>query len=184
MTCRSPITPNSADWVSGKARMSSSDYTISLKTSPGRQSKACLSASKTFRPTISAGTKFGVNWMRLKLQPSVAASAFSRVVLPPYRSYPRSSCGHRATMQSSRDRSLPRCQRSGVGHRRGRHGPVSRSSQHRSNRIDRKSRTTIRSCRQRRICIDARNDPVSIRIWSRVPLHCRRVCTTHLVSRI
>ena len=74
-----------ADWVFGVARLISSASTTFAKIGPGwnTNSGPPWGCSWTmFVPTISAGIRSGVNWMRENLRCRTSASVWTRLVLP------------------------------------------------------------------------------------------------------
>ena len=76
---------SSADCVFGVARLISSASTRLAKIGPGwkrRALVAALSVSMIMLPTMSAGIRSGVNWMREYFRCSTRASVRSSVVLP------------------------------------------------------------------------------------------------------
>jgi hypothetical protein len=76
------MTSSSADWVLGEARLISSAMTTLANTGPGRNSSARCSAAHTDVPVTSAGSRSGVNWMRLTDPSMDAATALASDVLP------------------------------------------------------------------------------------------------------
>jgi hypothetical protein len=77
------IASSKALWVFGVARLISSASTRLAKIGPGskRNTRRPLSSSLIkVVPTISAGIRSGVNWMRLKRQSMTSASDRTRVV--------------------------------------------------------------------------------------------------------
>src|SRR5262249_32665055 len=68
----------------GGARLISSPSRNWANTGPGRKWKPCRSGSKMLVPTMSAGIRSGVNWMRLKSQVKMRArTRTSRVLAVP-----------------------------------------------------------------------------------------------------
>ena len=81
VTCRSSIASSSAAWVLAGERLISSASSVSVKTGPSRNSNVDESARNTLVPTMSEGSRSGVNWMRVKRASSAAASARAISVL-------------------------------------------------------------------------------------------------------
>ena len=103
VTCFSCMASRSADWVLAGARLISSPRTTLAKSGPSRREKVPSRGESTKVPVMSAGSRSGVNWMRRKEHPRVAANAFTKVVLatpgtPSRSTWPRA---RRETISSS-----------------------------------------------------------------------------------
>ncbi len=114
VTWRSSMASSRADWVLGVARLISSASTIWAKIGPGRNSNSRLCWLKIETPVTSEGSRSGVNWMRLKLQPIERAMRLASIVLPTpgtssSSTWPSQS---RATSSSSTTSRLPTITRS------------------------------------------------------------------------
>ncbi len=80
VTCRSCIASSNALCVFAGARLISSPSTTFAKIGPSRREKTPSFGDNTNVPVMSAGSRSGVNWIRRKLHPSVAANALTSVV--------------------------------------------------------------------------------------------------------
>ena len=81
-TWLSAIASSSADWVRGEARLISSARRMWVKIGPSWKRKLWVPGSKTDTPTMSDGSRSGVNCTRLKDAPIERASDLASVVLP------------------------------------------------------------------------------------------------------
>ncbi len=84
VTVRSCIASRSALWVFGVARLTSSASTRLAKIGPGwySNSRRPESSRMMLVPTMSAGIRSGVNWIREKLRSRVCPSERTSIVLP------------------------------------------------------------------------------------------------------
>src|SRR5438477_8911023 len=73
-TCRSAITSSNADCTFAGARLISSTRTILANTGPHSMSNSSRDGRQMRVPTMSAGTRSGVNWRRLKVPPMTLAT--------------------------------------------------------------------------------------------------------------
>src|SRR5580704_15626631 len=92
VTCRSSMASSSADWVLAGARLISSARSVSVKIGPSRNSKVPESGRYTLVPTMSEGSRSGVNWMRVKRASRAAASVRAIRVLAVPGTPSRSTC--------------------------------------------------------------------------------------------
>ena len=121
----SAMTSSSADCTFAGARLISSASTMLAITGPGSVMNSPVSCRNTRVPTMSEGTRSGVNWMREKLPPMTVANVDTASVLatpgtPSSRTWPPESmattnCLHRCSWPTTTwlisDRTL---RRSGV----------------------------------------------------------------------
>ena len=70
------------DWVRGEARLISSARMNWCMIAPCLNTNVRWSLSHTVMPVMSPGSRSGVNWMRAKSTPALAAMTRARVVLP------------------------------------------------------------------------------------------------------
>ncbi len=109
VTCRSCITSSSALCTLAGARLISSASSRWVNTGPSVVANSPVRWWYMRVPTRSAGTRSGVNWMRLKVPRTVPASVFTVRVLarPGTPSTSRWPCASMATITRSRKRSWP-----------------------------------------------------------------------------
>src|SRR6185295_9741042 len=81
VTWRSCITSSSALWTLAGARLISSARSRCVNTGPSEVENSPVRGLKMRVPTRSAGTRSGVNWIRLKVPRSVCASVLTVSVL-------------------------------------------------------------------------------------------------------
>ena len=104
VTCRSCITSSSALCTLAGARLISSARSRCVNTGPSEVENSPVRGLKIRVPTRSAGTRSGVNWMRLKVPRSVCANVLTVSVLasPGTPSTSRWPWASTATMTRSR----------------------------------------------------------------------------------
>src|SRR6478735_5492764 len=109
VTCRSCITSSSALCTLAGARLISSARSRCVNTGPSEVENSPVRGLKMRVPTRSAGTRSGVNWIRLKVPRSVCASVLTVNVLasPGTPSTSRWPWASTATMTRSRKWSWP-----------------------------------------------------------------------------
>ena len=76
------IASNRLDWVRGEARLISSARMNWCMIAPCLNTNVRWSLSQTVMPVMSPGSRSGVNWMRAKSTPALAAMTRASVVLP------------------------------------------------------------------------------------------------------